>query len=156
MMIGMMIATILLALTVMASLNTAAAIGPNDASSLMEDAITKTATFTGTAYDHGAGYAPGGVGQPVAAKVDITAIETDSGNETYAFHLTECATSGGSYTACGPTVTLTASGSTAVTGVIAVPGFVSQRYTKLVCTIGGTIATGISYSAWEVPVGRVG
>lgn len=146
----------LLALAMCMHLNTASVPGPIDSAMELESSITKSATYAGTAYDCGAGYAPGGVGQPMAAVIDISSIEVDSGNESYAFVLTECATSGGSYTACGPTVTLTASGSTAVAGVITVPGFVSSRYLKLSLTISGTIATGVTYSAKLVPIGRPG
>jgi hypothetical protein len=156
MMIGIAIATCLLALVVAMSLNTAHIPGPVDSAMALESSITKSATYAGTVYDNGAGFAPGGVGLPMAAVVDISSIEIDSGNETYAFVLTECATSGGSYTACGPTVTLTASGSTAVAGLLTVPGFVTQRYVKLSLTIGGTIATGVTYSANLIPIGRPG
>ncbi len=49
---------------------------PQDAALLLQDAVTKTANFNTAAFDLGAGFAPGGLGRPVAAIVHVTAART--------------------------------------------------------------------------------
>ena len=77
--------------------------------------------------DLGSGYAPGGVGQPVAAVVNVTAVDTTDGNETYSFVLQESADNS-TYAPCGAAVSVTA------TGVAAVKGRVKSRYVRLALT----------------------
>jgi hypothetical protein len=127
-------------------LNTGYVPTPQDASSKMDDALTKTASFAGTAFDLGDGFNPGGVGMPINAVIDVSALTADGA--TFSFQLTECATSGGSYVAVGPSVAVSA------TGVVSVPGIVSKRYLKLDLTIasaGGS--TTLTYSSWANPNG---
>lgn len=117
-----------------------------DANLILQASVTKAASFNSTGVDLGSGFAPGGFGQPVLAGIKITAIETDTGNETYTFHLEE-SDDDSSYTQCGQ-----ASASQSATGALCIGGFVSKRYVRLVLTAGGTIATGITYEGWLFPL----
>jgi hypothetical protein len=49
---------------------------PQDEEGRLESAITKTADYAGTTKDMGNGFAPGGVGMPAAAVVNVTALDT--------------------------------------------------------------------------------
>lgn len=128
--------------------------GPYDASLVLQSRVTKTASFNSTGVDNGGGYAPGGVGAPMAAVVDVTAGDRANSDETYTFTLQE-SDDDSTYTAAGPSVAVTVSGTTFTTGAISVPGFVSKRYVRLALTITGTTPS-ITYSAHLVPIGRPG
>ena len=75
---------------------------PQDTQLVLQDTVTKTASFTSAGKDLGSGYAPGGLGQPVAAVVNVTALDTADGNETYTFALHE-SDDNVSYAAAGAT-----------------------------------------------------
>src|SRR6476469_1600635 len=62
---------------------------PQDTQLLLQDNVTKTASFNSAGKDLGSGYAPGGLGQSVAAVVQVSAMDTADGNETYGFALQE-------------------------------------------------------------------
>ena len=131
-------------------MNSAFVPGGQDAALKIEDAITKSATYAGTAYDMGAGFAPGAIGQPMAAVVDVTAFALGgtTGASTWTATLMEATSSGGTYTACGADVSLTA------TGAVSVAGIISRRYVKLKLTLAGATGTGtVSLSAWINPNG---
>lgn len=128
-----------------AGLNTAFVPTPQDESSRLEAAITKTADFDGTAYDHGSGFTPGGIGMPVAAVTKITALDATDTNETYKFVLQESADNV-TYTDAGPIITVTA------VGIVSIPGFISQRYNRLKLDVGGTTPS-ITYESWLNPLG---
>ena len=79
---------------------------PQDTQLVLQDTVTKTASFTSAGKDLGSGYAPGGLGQPVAAVVNVTALDTADGNETYTFALHE-SDDNVSYAAAGTTPSIT-------------------------------------------------
>ena|SRR5688572_18015835 len=103
---------------------------PQDNQLLLQDTTTKTANFNTPAIDCGAGFAPGGLGKPMAAIVHVTAIDTGDGNETYNFVLQE-STDNVSFTPAGATVAVTA-------GVHAVRGWLTKRYARVALTVAGT------------------
>lgn len=114
---------------------------PQDENLLLQDTVTKTATFNSAGLDLGAGFAPGGLGMPVAGVVDVSAIDRGTGDETYTFKLQE-SDDNASFADCGvATASLTA------TGVVACKGFLTKRYARLVLTAGGTTPS-ITYKAW--------
>lgn len=131
-------------------MNTSHIPGPYDAEMLLEDAagVTKTATYDGAEKDLGDGYAPGGVGQPIAAVIQATALDLTTEDETYSLQLEESA-DGDTWTACGLAVSVTA------TGAVSVPGFVSERYVRVKATLAGT-SPSITYKAHLVPLGLSG
>lgn len=127
-------------------MNTAYIPTPQDAKLLMENAVTKTATFVGTTLDLGKGYAPGGVGQPAGVVVQYSALDHTTGDETYTLQLTE-SSDDNTYTPAGPIITLVA---TVAAGTICIPGFVSKRYVRLALVEAGT-SPSLTYSAWLNP-----
>jgi hypothetical protein len=125
--------------------------GPLDEGLRLEAAATtKTASFIGTTKDMGVGFAPAGVGLPMAAVVDVAAGDRSSSDETYTFKLRE-SDDDSTYTDAGPTVTVTVAGAALTTGVISVPGFISKRYVKLDLVEAGTTPS-LTYEAWLVPL----
>lgn len=124
--------------------------GPFDAELLLEDAagVTKTASYDGASLDLGAGYAPGGIGQPAAAVVQVSALDTADTDETYTAVVEESADNS-TFTPAGPEIAITA------TGALSVPGFISKRYVRLKLTLAGTTPS-ITYKAHLVPLGFVG
>ena len=119
---------------------------PQDEGLRMEASITKTANFAGTTFDQGLGFAPGGVGMPVAAVVNATACVRNDSDETYTFVLEESADNV-TFAACGPAVAVDVAGAVATLGAISVPGFVSKRYVRVGLTVAGTTPS-ITYDAW--------
>jgi hypothetical protein len=117
---------------------------PQDSALLMQDTTTKTANYNTTGLDLGSGYAPGGLGQPVAAVVNVTARDGSSGNETYAMTLEE-STDNSTFTAAGASVTVSA------TGAHAVRGWITKRYARLALVVGGTTPS-ITFKAWLNPL----
>ena len=117
---------------------------PQDTQLLLQDTVTKTASFTSAGKDLGSGYAPGGLGQPVAAVVQVTALDTADGNETYVFALHE-SEDNVSYRAAGASVQAFAA------GTVVVKAHVSLRYVRLVMTAGGTTPS-VTYKAWLNPL----
>jgi hypothetical protein len=117
---------------------------PQDTQLVLQDTVTKTASFTSAGMDLGGGYAPGGLGQPVAAVVNVTALDTADGNETYAFALHE-SDDNVSYAAAGATAEALA------VGTVAVKARIKSRYVRLVLTAGGTTPS-ITYKAWLNPL----
>ncbi|QOV87410.1 hypothetical protein [Humisphaera borealis] len=117
---------------------------PQDARLLLQDTVTKTATFNSTALDLGAGYAPGGPGRRMTALVAVVSRDTDDGNEAYTFTLQE-SSDNATFAACGV-------GTVAVsTGVTVVRGVSTKRYIRLVLTTSGTTPS-ITYKAWLNPL----
>jgi hypothetical protein len=117
---------------------------PQDSNLLLQDTTTKTASFNSTALDLGAGFAPGGLGKPAAAVVQVTALDVSSGDETYKFTLQQSADNV-SFTAAGADVTVTA------TGAALAKGHVTQRYVRLALTASGTTPS-VTYKAWLNPL----
>jgi hypothetical protein len=114
-----------------------------DAAQHIEDAVTKTGNYNGATLDLGVGFAPGGIGEPVSAVVNITAMDETSGNETYTFTLQE-SPDGTNWTACGIPTVLTAAGTSPVQSY-SVYGLVSQRYVRVALVVGGTTPS-VTYS----------
>jgi hypothetical protein len=117
---------------------------PQDTQLVLQDTVTKTASFTSAGKDLGSGYAPGGLGQPVAAVVNVTALDTADGNETYVFALHE-SDDNVSYAAAGATAEALA------VGTVAVKARIKSRYVRLVLTAAGTTPS-ITYKAWLNPL----
>src|SRR5262249_13599884 len=102
-----------------------------DASKHIEDAVTKTASYNGESIDLGSGFAPGGLGDPLAAVVTVTALDHTTGDETYTMVLQE-SSDNATFTACGPVVTV------AAIGAFTIPGWVSKRYIRVALVEAGT------------------
>jgi hypothetical protein len=122
-------------------MNTAYIPSPLDEATRLETAIAKTATFAGTAFDLGnAPQAQIGIGQPMAAVLKITAVDRTTGDETYTWQLMD-SPDGTTWSAIGPAI------ESHVVGKLSIPGFRTQRYVALACTMAGTtpIAT---WDAW--------
>ena len=117
---------------------------PQDTALLMQDTTTKTANFNTAGLDLGSGFAPGGLGKPVAAVVNATALDASSGNETYTLTLEE-SNDNASFTSAGAAQTLTAS------GAVAVRGWLTKRYARLALVVGGTTPS-ITFKAWLNPL----
>lgn len=117
---------------------------PQDAALLLQDTLARTSSYNTAALDLGQGYAPGGVGRPVSAVVQVTALDTSSGDESYKFTLQQSADN----------VTFAAIGadtSAAATGVLIVKGHVTQRFVRAALVIAGTTPT-ITFKAWLNPL----
>ena len=117
---------------------------PQDAALLMQDTTTKTAAYNTPGLDLGSGYAPGGLGQSVAAVVNVTALDTGDGNETFSFVLQDSADNI-SFAPVGALTGVTTS------GVVAVKGRVTRRYVRLALSAGGTTPS-ITFKAWLNPL----
>src|SRR5688500_3993197 len=117
---------------------------PQDSALVLHDGTTKTANYQTPGLDLGSGFAPGGLGKPVAAIVNVTALDLSSGSETYTFTLEGSANSS-SFTALGLTSPVTAG------GAVAVRGWVTQRYVRLSLVVGGTTPS-ITFKAWLNPL----
>jgi hypothetical protein len=117
---------------------------PQDTALLMQDTTTKTANFNTVALDLGSGFAPGGLGKPVAAVVNATALDTSSGNETYSLTLEE-SSDNVTFAAASAAQAVTA------TGAIAVRGWLTKRYARLALVVGGTTPS-ITFKAWLNPL----
>jgi hypothetical protein len=123
---------------------------PQDTQLLLTDTITKTANFdtpglllTGTAF------APGGIGLPGAAIINVTACDRADSNETYTFKLQESADNS-TFTDCGAPISVTVAGAVATLGVIMAKGIVTKPYVRLDLVVGGTTPS-ITYKAWFNP-----
>lgn len=115
---------------------------PQDKRLLLQDTVTKTASFNSTALDLAA--APGGPGQRMTALVAIVSADDSNGDETYTYVLQE-SSDNVTFTAAGPAATV------AGLGVLSVRGVVQARYVRLALTIGGTTPS-ITYKAWLNPL----
>ncbi|MGE5610858.1 MAG: hypothetical protein ACM359_16525 [Bacillota bacterium] len=113
---------------------------PQDEELRLEESITKTATFDGTTKDLGLRYAPGGLGQQAAAVVQVSAMDTESTDETYKMVLQESA-DGETWTDAGPIISVTE------VGAISIPGWISKQYARVKLDVGGTTPS-ITYEAW--------
>ncbi len=117
---------------------------PQDTQLLMQDVTTRTATFNTPGMNLGNGYAPGGLGRPVAAVINVTALDVADGNENYAFVLQESADNV-TFAAVGTAVTVSA------VGVAVAKGRSTKRYARLALTAGGT-SPSITFKAWLNPL----
>src|SRR5947207_10056637 len=104
---------------------------PQHTQLLLQDTTTKTSGYNTPALDLGAGYAPGGLGQSVAAVINATALDLADGNETYSAALQDSADNI-AWNSVGASVTITS------TGVTAAKGRLKNRYVRLSLTLGGT------------------
>jgi hypothetical protein len=117
---------------------------PQDSALLIQDTTTKTGNFQSTGFDLGAGFAPGGLGMPVAAVVYVSSLDLASSNETYALTLEE-SSDNVSFTAAGAAASVTA------VGAAAVRGWLTKRYVRLSLVVGGTTPS-ITFKAWLNPL----
>src|SRR6185503_18000231 len=113
---------------------------PQDTQLLLQDTTTKTSSYNTPGLDLGSGYSPGGLGQPLGAVVNVTAIDTADSNETYSFVMQESADNS-TFNPVGAALAVSAA------GVTAVKGRVTKRYVRLALTIGGTTPS-ITFKAW--------
>lgn len=111
-----------------------------DGSLVIQAEVTKTDSFDGAALDMGEGYQPGGLGQLLAAVVDVSDLDKAAGNETYSLKLQESADGVNNWADIGPAVAVTEMGTAVVKGIV------TNRYLRLVLTAGGTTPS-ITYSA---------
>lgn len=112
-------------------------------------ATTQTASANSTALDMGAGFAPTGIGQPVAAVIQVTAADRADSNETYNFKLQE-SSDNSTFTDISPNVAVTVAGAVATVGVYLAKGLLSKRYVRLASTIAGTTPS-VTFKAWLNP-----
>ncbi len=117
---------------------------PQDSALLMQDTTTKAANYNTPGLDLGLGFAPGGLGKPVAAVVHVSARDGTSGNETYAFTLEE-SSNNSTFTPAGASTTVLDD------GAVAVRGWLTKRYVRLALVVGGTTPS-ITFKAWLNPV----
>lgn len=112
-----------------------ASLGPIDTQLVLAAAaVTKTASFNGTALDMGSGFAPGGGGMPVQASVPVSAADFTSTDETYTFKL-QHSTDNSTFTDCGAAISVVAG---TVGGSILIHGTILNRYVRYALTAGGT------------------
>ena len=109
-----------------------------DGSMVIQAAVTNAASANGPALSMGAGYAPGGLGQALAAAVTVTAVKTSAGNETYSLKLQQ-SSDGSAWEDIGVGVLVPAA------GVVVVKGLCTMANLRLVLTAGGTLPS-ITYS----------
>ena len=133
---------------------------PQDSSMKSEASIVKSASFAGTAFDFGSGFAGPGVGLPAALVAQIEACTGFTAGGTITLTPMESADNQ-TFTACGPGVII-ASGTTGgftvtnqtlgtTVGALALPFFQSSRYFAGSLTIVGTGT--ITLSSWVHPLG---
>ena len=117
---------------------------PQDTRLLIQDTTTRTAAFNTPGLDLGLGFAPGGLGLPVGAVVQVTAVDVADGNESYNFVLQESADN---------VTYVPASASVSANGVatFAVRGRVTRRFVRLALTVAGTTPS-ITFKAWLNPL----
>jgi len=116
---------------------------PQDAELSLQESITKAVTFSGDALDLGSGreFSPG---RPITVVVDVSAIDTADGDETYSFKLEESADNNAWTDASA------AKAATAV-GVLTFPATLTKRYQRLTVTIAGTTPS-VTYAGWINPM----
>jgi hypothetical protein len=126
--------------------------GPPDAELLLQDAVTKTASFTGAWLDLGQGFAPGGIGMPAAGVINVTAADRANSDETYDFKIEEAdadasgAADAATVRTCSVPVSVPVNGAAATIGIVLAKSFITGRFVRLVVTIAGTTPS-ITYSA---------
>lgn len=126
--------------------------GPMDEAGRIETALTKTATFVGTTLVYpNASFSPGGIGLPMAAFVEPSAVDIADGNEAYAFKLQESTDGGTTWQDTGPSVSVDVTSAATKLKPLAVPGFISYGTLRVTCTISGTTPS-ITYDAWVKPI----
>ena len=111
-----------------------------DGSMVIQADVTSAATANGPALNMGDGYAPGGLGQPLAAVVNATAVKTSASNETYSLKLQQSSDGSTAWEDIGVGVLVAAA------GVVVVSGLCTKANLRLVLTVGGTLPS-ITYSA---------
>jgi hypothetical protein len=112
--------------------------GPPDAELALQASVTKTADFSGAWLDLGQGFAPGGLGMPVAGVVNVTALDKTDTDETYAFKLQQAADDGTGAADAATVEDIGAAVSATEVGIVLAKGFVTQRFVRLVLDVGGT------------------
>ncbi len=117
-------------------------VGPVDTQLQLQAAGAVTASANGTALDLGAGWAPAAGGVPMLAILPFTALKRSAGNETYAFKLQD-SPDNSTWTDAGANRATADDGYAAdgTTGLLAVGGFIRNRYVRLVMTLAGTAPT---------------
>ena len=117
---------------------------PQDSRLLMQDTVTKTASYNTPALDLGAGYAPGGPGQGVSAVLAVVSRDISSGDETYGFVLQE-SPDNVTFSPAGAAASVTAA------GVMLARGVIRTRFVRLALSVAGTTPS-IVFKAWLNPL----
>ena len=117
---------------------------PQDTRLLIQDTTTKTAAYNTPGLDLGAGFLPGGLGLPAGAVVQVTALDTADGNETYTFTVQE-SSDNVTFTPAGPATNATGVGSHGVRARV------TKRYVRLALAVAGTTPS-ITFKAWLNPL----
>lgn len=126
---------------------------PQDDKMLLQDTVTKTATFSSAWIDMGDGYRPGSIGHMCAGVVKVTSADRTSSDETYVFKLQETVADANGVADdskaadIGPTSAVDVAAAVATLGIISVGGILSQRFVRLVATLAGTTPS-VTYKAW--------
>lgn len=117
-----------------------------DAALELQPTITKTADFSGDWLDLGKRYAPGGLGEPVGAVIDVSALDLTDTDETYAFHLeqTDADENGDADTAAAEAIGVPVA--VEATGIAVAKGLITKRFVRLVLDVDGETPS-ISYQA---------
>lgn len=105
---------------------------------ILQASATLTTTQNGAALDMGSGFSPGGGGFPVQCAINATAVKVSAGNESYTFKMQD-SPDNATWTDRTPPVVFAAPG--ALPDMIALQGFITARYARLVVTIAGTAPT---------------
>ena len=124
--------------------------GPLDEEMLLQATTTQVASTNSAALDMGAGFAPGGVGMPVAGVIDVTAADRANSDETYNFKLQESADNV-TFTDIGANVALPVAGAVATLDTLVPKGFLTKRYVRLASTLAGTTPS-ITFKAYLKPL----
>ncbi|HUX17293.1 MAG TPA: hypothetical protein VMW52_12530 [Phycisphaerae bacterium] len=113
--------------------------GPLDANLQLMDEATKEGTGASDVVDLGENFAPSPA-QPLAVEMNVTALDTVTGNETYSVKLQE-SYDNSNWSDTGLQLSVTA------TGLIHKVVGVSRRYLRLYLTLAGTTPS-ITADAW--------
>jgi hypothetical protein len=144
----LMLAMVFLAAVLAPRMAEPAVVGPQDAGLALQASVTKTATFNSTGLDLGSGFAPPVGGMPMMGVVQFSAADFTTGDETYTFKLQD-SPDNSTWTDRSAAVSSGVSASVS-SGVLAVGGFIQQRYVRLVMTAAGTTPS-ITYQGYLNP-----
>ncbi len=121
--------------------------GPMDANQELQESTTKAADFSGTWLDLGEGYAPGGLGLPAAAVIDVTARDFTTTDETYSFTLEETDPDANGDPDATKIRAIGVAAAVTDTGLALAKGLITGRFVRLSLDVGGT-SPSITYSSY--------
>lgn len=112
--------------------------GPPDAELALQASTTKTANYQTAWLDLGVGFAPGGLGMPLAGVVNVSALDLANSNETYAFTLQEADADASGQPDAATVRSIGAAVSAAAVGIVLAKGLATTRFVRLSLVVGGT------------------